>query len=133
MFLSLISIPKNALKAKSKTKDGAVLSHNQSCNPSLFHSQIFRLCWWSSNVYFNSFLSYLHYILFQFYFNLFLSYFYSTSFLFYYYFLFTFQKNLIIFFILFLFDLSYLSLFCFCFLFSISILFYFYFSFISFV
>ena len=30
--------------AELKTKDGAVVSHNQSCNSSLFQSQLYRVC-----------------------------------------------------------------------------------------
>ena len=54
-FFNLTPTPKIALKgpkgakkapivAKIKTKDVAVLSHNQSCNSSLFQSQRFRVC-----------------------------------------------------------------------------------------
>ena len=37
--------------AELNTKDGAVVSHNQSCNLSLFQSQLFRVCRCFSHVY----------------------------------------------------------------------------------
>ena len=44
-------VKKVPIVAKLKTKDVAVLSHNQSCNSSLFQSQFLRVCQWSSPVY----------------------------------------------------------------------------------
>ena len=41
--------------AKLKTKDVAVLSHNQSCNSSLFQSQLFRVCRCYSHVYYKKY------------------------------------------------------------------------------
>ena len=34
-----------------KNKEGALLSHNQSCNSSLFQSKLFRVCQCPSHVY----------------------------------------------------------------------------------
>ena len=45
-------VKKVPIVAKLKTKDVAVLSHNQSCNSSLFQSQLFRVCRCYSHVYY---------------------------------------------------------------------------------
>ena len=64
-FFNLTQTPKIVLKgpkgakkapigANFKTKDGAVFSHIQLCNSSLFQSQFFRVCRCSSPVYFHT-------------------------------------------------------------------------------
>ena len=45
---------KAPIRAKFKTKDGAVFSHIQSCNSSPFQSQLFLVCRCSSPVYFHT-------------------------------------------------------------------------------
>ena len=45
------SAKKTPIVAQLKTKDGAVHSHNHSCNSSHFQSQLFRVCRCTSHVY----------------------------------------------------------------------------------